>query len=125
MNSRKEVINSLLGNITDLESAVTLGGECVCIESNERVLRAMLFERVVKCEKAREISRVCDEGRPYFLVLEVVTHSSDVDHTFLCVHDLSDIRTSGVRHVRDCFCNSRTSSPFLGTRPRREVESVE
>lgn len=66
MDGGKEVLDSLLGNFADFESAVAFRGECVCIESNERVSRAMLFERVVKCEKAREVSRVCDEGRPYF-----------------------------------------------------------
>lgn len=125
MDGGKEVVDSLLGNFTDFESAVTLRGECVGIESDERVSRAMLFERVVKCEKAREISRVCYEGRPYFLVLEVITHSSNVDYTFLYVHDLSDIRTSGVCHVGILFCNSRITSPLLGTPLPREVDCVE
>ena len=94
MDSGKEVFDSLLGNIPDFESMVTFRGKRVGIEGNKRVPRAMLFERVVKCEKAREISRVCYEGRPYFSVSEVVTHSSDVDYTFLCLHGLSGIRTS-------------------------------
>lgn len=54
----------------------------------------MLFERVVECKKAREVSRIRYEGRPYFLVSEMVTQSSDVDYTFLRIHDLSCIRTS-------------------------------
>ena len=94
MDSGKEVFDSLLGNSTDFESGVTFRRKCVGIESNERVFRAMLFERVIKCKKAREVSRVCNKGRPYFLVSEVATHSSDVDYTFLCLHDLSGIRTS-------------------------------
>ena len=52
MNGGKEVLDSFLGYLADLKSAVTFWGEGVGIESNERVFGAMPFERVVKCEEA-------------------------------------------------------------------------
>lgn len=56
MDGRKEVFYSLLGDFTYLESAVTFWRKCVGIESNERVLRIMLLKRIVKGEKAGEVS---------------------------------------------------------------------
>lgn len=48
----KKILDSLLAYPADLKSAVTFRGKGVGIESNERVFGAMLFKRVVKCEKA-------------------------------------------------------------------------
>ena len=68
MNGRKEVFDTLLGDFTDVKSTVTLWGKCVGVKGNERVLRAMLFERVVKGEKAGKIGRVCYKSCPYLSV---------------------------------------------------------
>ena len=71
MDGGKEVVDSLFGNFTNLESAMTFGGKRVGVESNERVFRAMLFERVIKGEEAGEVSCVCYKSCPYFMVLVV------------------------------------------------------
>ena len=68
VNCGNEIIDSFFGDSPDLESAVTFWGECVGKESNERVFRAMLFERVVEGEEAGEVSCVCYKSCPYFLV---------------------------------------------------------
>ena len=67
MDGGKEVFDSLLGNFTDFESTVTFWGECVGIEGNERVYRAMLFEGIIEGEEAGEVSCVCNKSCPYFL----------------------------------------------------------
>ena len=71
MNGRKKVFDTLLGDFTDIKSAVTFWGKCVGVKGNERVLGAMLFERIVKGEKAGKISRVCYKSCPYLSVSAV------------------------------------------------------
>lgn len=58
----------LLGNFADLKSTMTFGWKGVGIEGNERVFRAMLFERVVKGKEAGEVSCICDESCPYWSI---------------------------------------------------------
>ena len=68
MNGGKEIIDSLLGDPTNFKGVVTFWGKCVGIEGNERVFGGMLFERVIKSEKAGKISCVCYKSCPYFRV---------------------------------------------------------
>lgn len=65
MNGGEEVFDPLLGNPTDVKSAMTFRKECVGVEGNERVFGAMLLERVVESEQAREVSCVCYKSCPY------------------------------------------------------------
>lgn len=65
MHGGEEVLDPLLGNLTDVKSAMTFWRECVGVEGNERVFGAMLLERIVKSEQAREVSCVCDKSCPY------------------------------------------------------------
>ena len=65
MDGWKKVFDSLLGYVTNIKSLMTFRGECVGIEGNERVFRAMNFERIVKGEEAGEISCVRYQGCPY------------------------------------------------------------
>lgn len=44
---------------------MALGRESVCVESDERVFGAVLFERIVEGEEAGEVFCVGDQGSPY------------------------------------------------------------
>ena len=65
MDGWKKVFDSLLGYFTNIKSLMTFRGECVGIEGNEGVFRAMPFERIVEGEEAGEIGCVRYEGCPY------------------------------------------------------------
>ena len=65
MDGRKKVFDSLLGYVTNIKSLMTFRGECVGIEGNERVFRAMQFERIVEGEEAGEIGCVRYQCCPY------------------------------------------------------------
>lgn len=61
----QQVLDMLLGYAALIERFVALFGERVCVERDERVLGAVLLQAVVEGEEAREVSRVCDQRRPY------------------------------------------------------------
>ena len=65
MDGWKKVFDSLLGDFANIKSLMTFRGECVGIEGNERVSRAMRFERIIEGEKAGEIGCVRYKSRPY------------------------------------------------------------
>lgn len=71
MDGGKEIFDSLLGDFSNLKSAVAFRGKCVGVEGNERVFRAMLFERVVEGEEAGEVGCVGYKSCPYFSVSAV------------------------------------------------------
>ena len=48
-----------------IERLVAFFGEGIRVQSDERVLCAVLLERVVEGKEAGEVCRVGDEGRPY------------------------------------------------------------
>jgi hypothetical protein len=50
---------------TLIKRLVTLYGEGIGVESNERVFRAVLLERVIECEKTGKVCRVGNQSRPY------------------------------------------------------------
>ena len=68
MNGWKEIVYSLLGDPTYFKGVMTFWEKCVGIEGNERVFGGMLFERVIKSEKAGEISCVCYKSCPYLCI---------------------------------------------------------
>ena len=67
MDGWKKVFDSLLGNFTNIKSMMTFRGECVGIEGNQRVFRAMAFERIIEGEEAGEIGCVCYKSSPYWI----------------------------------------------------------
>ena len=65
MDGWKKIFDSLLGDFANIKSLMTFRGECVGIEGNERVFRAMPFERIVEGEETGEIGCVRYKGCPY------------------------------------------------------------
>jgi hypothetical protein len=55
----------LLGYAALVEGFVAFGREGVGVEGYERILGAVLFERIVEGEEAGEVGGVCYEGCPY------------------------------------------------------------
>ena len=64
MYGRQKIVDSLLRNLPNVEGAVAFSGKGVGVEGYKRIPGAMLFERVIKGQKTREVSCVCDESSP-------------------------------------------------------------
>jgi len=55
-----------LCNAATVEGGVSFWGKGVGVEYKKRIARLAPLERVIECEKAREIGSVGEEGGPYF-----------------------------------------------------------